>query len=222
MSDSSGLNPVQLTSNASYSGSPSWSPDGGRIAFDCNMVGHFEVYVVNANGSKPTRLTKGSADSAVPRWSRDGNWIYFRSIRNGENQIWKIPSAGGDPIQVTRKGGFVAADSDDGAFLFYTKTDQVSGLWRMPVGGGEETRILEAVTFRAFAVVKDGIYFLAPGPSARTLLQFHKFATKQTITLGSIEKPVWLYLDVSPDGRRLLYAQRDQRVEDLMLVENFR
>jgi hypothetical protein len=54
------------------------------------------------------------------------------------------------------------------------------------------------------------------------LLQFHKFATKQTITLGSIEKPVWLYLDVSPDGRRLLYAQRDQRVEDLMLVENFR
>jgi len=40
--------------------------------------------------------------------------------------------------------------------------------------------------------------------------------------VGSTEKPVWLYMDVSRDGRWLLYSQRDQRVQDLMLVENFR
>ena len=69
--------------------------------------------------------------------------------------------------------------------------------------------------------MKDGIYFFAPGPSHNTLLQFHNFATNQTITLGAIEKPVALYLDVSPDGRWLLYSQEDHRVENLMLVENF-
>jgi hypothetical protein len=133
-----------------------------------------------------------------------------------------MPSAGGDPIQVTRNGGFYAVEHEDGAFLYYTKTDQVSGLWRAPVAGGQETRILEAVKARSFAVVKDGIYFFAPGPSEKTLLQFYKFARTKMVTLGTIEKPVFLYLDVSRDGRWLLYSQRDQRVEDLMLVENFR
>jgi hypothetical protein len=60
-----------------------------------------------------------------------------------------------------------------------------------------------------------------PGPSKTTLFRFHKFATNQTITLGTIEKPISIYLDVSPDGRWLLYSREDQQVENLMLVENF-
>jgi hypothetical protein len=133
-----------------------------------------------------------------------------------------MPAGGGDAIQVTKNGGFVAAESADGKFLYYTKTDQASGLWRAPVSGGEETRVLESVTWRAFAPVRDGIFFFAPGPSGRTLLQFQKFARPRPITLEMIEKPINLYMDVSPDGRWLIYSQRDQRVADLMLVENIR
>ena len=79
-----GLNQVQLTSIGAYSGSPTWSPDGRQIAFDCNEPGHWEIYVMSARGGKPRRLTHGTADSAVPRWSRDGKWLYFRSVRSGE------------------------------------------------------------------------------------------------------------------------------------------
>ena len=117
-------------------------------------------------------------------------------------------------------GGFTMAESEDGGFLYYTKTDQVSGLWRMPVSGGGETRLLEAVVARAFAVVKNGIYYFAPGPAGVALL-FYDFSTSRATTLGSIDKPVALYLSVSPDRRSLVYAQRDQQVADLMLVENF-
>jgi Tol biopolymer transport system component len=222
ISDSSGLNPVQLTSLGADSGSPRWSPDGKQIAFDSNQAGHWEVYVTNASGARPRRLTNGTVDSARPSWSRDGSWIYFGSIRAGDNQIWKMPSAGGDAIQVTTKGGFFAAESSDGKFLYYTKTDGVSGLWRAPISGGEETQVLEGVNRRAFAVRQDGIYFFGPGPSGRTLLRFLSLASPRPITLGTIEKPVNMYLDVSPDGRRLLYSQIDHQVENLMLVENFR
>jgi Tol biopolymer transport system component len=220
--DADGLNEVQLTNSSTYSGSPSWSPDGTRITFDCNESGHFEIYVMSANGGKPRRQTNGAADSAVPRWSRDGKWLYFRSVRSGENQIWKMPSVGGDAIQVTKKGGFQAAESADGKFLYYTKTDPVSGLWRASVSGGEETRILEAVAQRSFAVVKDGVYYFAPpGTSGRSPLQFLNFTSARTITIGSTDKPIWLYMDVSRDGRWLIYSQRDQRIQNLMLVENF-
>jgi len=212
---------VQLTSLGAFSASPAWSPDGRLIAFASNESGQGDVYMVNANGGRPTRLTYGPGASAIPRWSRDGKWIYFKSLRSGANQIWKIPSGGGDPVQVTRKGGFVAMESPDGNFLYYTKTENVSGLWKMPVAGGEEAHVLGGVTARAFAVVQDGIYFFATGRTQKILLQFHKFANNQTTTLGTIEKPVGIYLDVSANGRWLLYSQEDQRVENLMLVENF-
>jgi Tol biopolymer transport system component len=220
--DSSGLNAVQLTTIAAYCGSPAWSPDGRQIAFDCSDVGHFEIYLVKADGGRPVRLTNTETDNSIPRWSRDGRWIYFRSVRSGDSEIWRMPSAGGDPVQVTKHGGFVVQDSPDGADLYYTKADRVSGLWRAPAAGGQETLIVDAVKARSFAVVKNGIYFFAPGPLGTTLLQFHDFATRRIRPLGRIETPVVLYLDASGDGRVLLYSLRDQEMQDLMLVDNFR
>jgi Tol biopolymer transport system component len=222
VSDASGGNPMQLTNIAAYCGSPQWSPDGGRIAFDSNVEGHFEIYVINAGGGRPQRLTRGMADSSKPSWSRDGKWIYFGSIRTGNHEIWKIAAAGGEPVQVTRSGGFRAVESPDGKYLYYTKNDQVSGLWRAPVEGGEETRVLEAVTARAFDVVEDGIYFLAPFRAKETWLQFYDLRTSKTVALKAIEKPAFLYLYVSPDRRSILYSQTDQVAQDLILVPNFR
>jgi hypothetical protein len=162
------------------------------------------------------------ADSSKPSWSRDGKWIYFGSIRTGSPEIWKIAAAGGEPVQVTRLGGFRALESPDGKYLYYTKNDQVSGLWRAPVEGGEETRVLEAVTARAFDVVEDGIYFLAPFRAKETWLQFYDLRTSKTVALKAIEKPAFLYLYVSPDRRSILYSQTDQVAQDLILVTNFR
>jgi len=228
--DSSGRNAAQLTKQIGGS-SPRWSPDGERIAFDSNIEGHFEVYVINANGGRPQRLTSGSTDSSAPSWSRDGKWIYFISTHGGEGQVWKAPSGGGRPIQVTKSGGFTALESRDGTFLYYTKYDEakaylkndpIGGLWRAPIEGGDETRILESLNSRAFEVVEDGIYFFAPGRSGETLLQFYTFATKKTTLIGAFKKPVGGLIDVSPDRRSILYTQIDEAGGDLMLVEGFR
>ena len=50
-------------------GSPSWSPDGGRIAFDSLRDGNGEIYVMNADGSGQTRLTDNPASDGSPSWS---------------------------------------------------------------------------------------------------------------------------------------------------------
>jgi Tol biopolymer transport system component len=221
-SDSRGQAQVQLTNIGANCGSPGWSPDGAQIAFDSNVSGHYEIYTMSADGGKPRRMTTGTIDSTSPKWSADGKWIYFRNARSGQDQCWKMSVTGGEAIQVTRKGAFLTAESPDGAFLYYTKTDAVSALWKAPVSGGEETRVLDAVKARAFAVTEDGIYFFAPAPAGATVLQFHKFSTGQNTTFGTIEKPVGLHVSVSRDRRWLLYTQVDQQLADLMLVENFR
>jgi dipeptidyl aminopeptidase/acylaminoacyl peptidase len=228
--DGSGHNAARLTSIGALTGSPRWSPDGERIAFDSNVEGHWEIYVINANGGSPQRLTIGRTSSSSPAWSGDGKWIYFVSTRGGESQVWKAPSGGGPPIQVTQKGGFRALESPAGKFLYYmksddllsyTKNDLIGGLWRMPIEGGEEVRILESLKPRAFEVVQEGVYFFAPGRSDETLLQFHAFSTKKTTLIGVLEK-VGNHLDVAPDRHSILYTQIDEAGGDLMLVEGFR
>jgi Tol biopolymer transport system component len=123
---------------------------------------------------------------------------------------------------VTRKGGFGAIESSDSQWVYYTKSDEASSLWKMPREGGEETQVLESVDRRAFAMVNEGIYFIPrPDSAARYSIQFFDFATTRIRSISTIEGAIWYYLSVSPDRRWIIYSQTDQMGSDLMLVENF-
>jgi Tol biopolymer transport system component len=233
--DRDGFGAEQLTHmNAPMSGCPRWSPDGQRIVFDSNAEGQYDVYVIGARGGTPQRLTSDPADDALGNWSRDGRWIYFGSNRTGRYEVWKMPATGGPAVQLTRNGGAMALESYDGKFVYYSRENvRVSSVFRAPVGGGEETKILDAVPPHNFKVVEDGIYFTSPEKGSEN--QFFEFATRRLrpeiqfleFASGKI-RPVMVTgkpgvgLAVSPDGRSILYTQIDRPGSDLMLVENFR
>lgn len=79
----------QLTRNESEGeneaddGSPSWSPDGQRIAFTSTRdhegdgFDSEELYVMAADGSGQTRLTENETGEGWPTWSPDGEWLRF-------------------------------------------------------------------------------------------------------------------------------------------------
>jgi hypothetical protein len=93
----------------------------------------------------------------------------------------------------------------------------------VPRDGGKETQVLESVDKWAFAIVKEGIYFIPrPDSAGRYSIQFFNFGTKRIRSIATIEMPISEGLSVSPDGRWILYSQIDQVGSDLMLVENFR
>lgn len=48
-SNADGTNASRLTENMANDASPSWSPDGSRIAFASDRDGNFEVYVILAS-----------------------------------------------------------------------------------------------------------------------------------------------------------------------------
>ncbi len=207
---------------AQSTGTPYWSPEGRLIAFDSNLEGQSEVYVIAAAGGKPRRLTSHPANDNIPSFSRDGKWIYFSSNRTGEVQIWKIPASGGDAIQVTHNVGYVPFESPDSAYIYYTQTGRAaSALWRIPTSGGQPVKVLEGVVWRAFVVREQGIYYM-DRPSGEARLQFFDFATSRSTTVARNLGEVVEGLTASPDGRTILYSRVDSSVDDLMLVENFR
>lgn len=227
--DSDGLNPLQLTFfDGPSTGSPRWSPDGRHIVFDSRPASNPDIFVIAAEGGKPQALTTGPPFDMVPSWSHDGRWVYFRSNRNGSWQIWKVPVSGGAAVQVTQQGAFEALESPDGRLLYYTKGRGPGGIWQVPVEGGEEKPVPElsaAGYWRYWDVHSEGLYFLSQEAPAAPIIKLFSFATRHLTPIATPERaplsdPVGL--SISPDRKWILYAQTDQSISDLTLIENFR
>jgi TolB protein len=70
------------TTDYSYDGDPSWSPDGTQIAFSRSGM----LYVINADGSAATSL---GINGGTPAWSPDGSKIAY-SWWNAANTVTHI------------------------------------------------------------------------------------------------------------------------------------
>jgi Tol biopolymer transport system component len=222
--DADGSNAVQLTTmKGTTNGTPRWAPDGETISFDSNATGEWQIYTVNAGGGKPKQMTFDEFTNVIASWSRDGRWIYYTAHRGGEEQVWKMPSGGGAAVQVTRHGGMAGVESVDGKTLYFVKQAGAgAGVWKMPVEGGEESRISNPIYRYDFAVTEKGMYYATPTlPGAPSAIEYVDFETGKVKTLYTLTKAVELGLAVSPDGRYVLFAEKDFDGSDLMLVENF-
>ena len=228
--DRDGMNCSQLTSmNGPITGTPHWSSDNRHIAFDSRPGGDPDIYIIGVEGGTPRRLTSDPSQEVVPSWSRDGRWVYFASNRTGVYQIWKVPAEGGHAIQVTKGGGFHGHESLDGRQLYYAKSPNQPGLWKVPVDGGEETPVMESLHggfWGYWEVTGSGIYYVDRRETERGgfryFLNFRDFRFNRDRQVLAFEKrPFNSGLAISPDGRWCLYAQADQSETDIMLVDEF-
>ena len=222
--DSDGSNCAQLTSLHGTAGTARWSPDGHRIAFEFQSQHYYDVYVLEVPNGRPRRLiTFPEADNGAPNWSRDGNWIYFYSSHEkGPLQLWKVPFQGGAPVQVTKNGGVYGTESVDGRFLYYSKMEQ-SGIWKMPLNGGKEERVLdEPAGYQWFnwAVAPGGIYFATQTDAQKSKIEFFDFATRKRAVIDVVEK-LGFGLALASDGKSLLYGRTESEDYEIMLVKNF-
>jgi Tol biopolymer transport system component/tRNA A-37 threonylcarbamoyl transferase component Bud32 len=224
--DADGSNAVQMTSFGGPEVTTArWSPDSKHIAFDSNAAGEYDIYVVDADGGKPKRMTTNPANDGNPSWSPDGQWIYFDSARAGAQLVWKMPANDGEAIQVTKDGGYAPRVSPDGKFLYYTKALNSTSLWKVPLEGGQPSKVLDNLSnYENVAIVKSGVYF-APADDAigaGSSVQFLRFDTNHISNVVTFEKTFVYGVSVSPDGGTILYSPEQQFRSELMLVENFR
>jgi len=224
--NSDGSNPLQLTFLSGYSGTPRWSGNGREIVFCAALQGNADLFIISADGGPPRQITTDSSNECAPNYSRDGRWIYFASDRGGSWNVWKMPVEAGPATQVTRNGGYFASESPDGQYLYYAKSPDAPGLWRVPLSGGREEKVLDSPPpgfWGYWAISASGIYYVdEPAPRAR--IRFRDFRTGRDSVVKVMSSAAWIGspgMSLSPDGSAMIFVQLDQFTSDLMLVEDF-
>ncbi len=66
----------------------------GRILFQSDRDGDWEIYIMNVDGSNLVQLTHNQADDEYPVWSPDGAQIAFKSNRDGNFEIYVMNADG--------------------------------------------------------------------------------------------------------------------------------
>lgn len=95
----------------------------------------------------PRQLTDHEGPDFHAQWSPDGATIAFTSRRTGESKIFIVPASGGEapPVRTGLSGdhhfAWVAAGTHL-VFDAYGPDDGPSGLWLIPVTGGEAKRLV--------------------------------------------------------------------------------
>ena len=124
-------------------------------------------------------------------------------------------------MQITKGGGIASIEGRDG-FLYYAKEQRSpTSIWRVPVGRGNETRVLDGLSyFSNFAVGERRLYFISQGASVTdtSIEYFDVFAGRRT-RLGAIGKQWWYGVALSPDEKWLMYSVVDRTDSKLMVVD---
>jgi TolB protein len=189
--------------------SPSWAPDGIRLAYVSFETAKPVVYIhtLTTGERKPIANFRGS--NSAPAWSPDGKMLAVALTRDGPTSVYLMNADGSGLRRLTNSG---AIDTEphfaaDGKTIYFT-SDRGGGpqIYRMDLGGGNVQR----VTF-------NGDYNVTPrlSPDQRTLVYVSRRSGKfqvQALDLGSGQELQLTdtVMDESPsfapNGRLLLYA----------------
>jgi Tol biopolymer transport system component len=134
---------VLVSSWVGFNGFPSFSPDGGTLAFVSDRSGQLEIYVRPlAPGAREVQVTNDRAANVQPAWSPDGRLLAYHSMTRGG--VWIVPALGGAPRRLTTFGSrpIWSPDGAQIAFQSHSLADLPgipvipATLWVVPAAGG--------------------------------------------------------------------------------------
>jgi TolB protein len=124
--------------------SPSWSPDGTRLAYVSFESKKPVVYVHSLITGQRHVVANFRGSNSAPAWSPDGKQLAAVLSKEGGSQIYLIHADGSNVRRITESASIDTEPffSADGQFIYFTSDRGGSPqIYRMPAGGGEPVRI---------------------------------------------------------------------------------
>jgi DNA-binding winged helix-turn-helix (wHTH) protein/Tol biopolymer transport system component len=133
-----------------------WSPDGKKVVYSTIpwlSIGNYspaksEVRILELATRRTITLPHRPEGFWSPRWSPDGRYIAGLPLKTDNLSIFDLKTQRWKDF--LRKGllnGFPSW-SKDGRFIYFLRSTDDPGIFRVPISGGDEERIVELKEFR--------------------------------------------------------------------------
>ncbi len=216
VADSDGYNPRTVVNSTEPLLSPSWSPDGRKLAYVSFEGGNSEVWVQDIASGGRQKVASFRGINGAPSYSPDGTRLAMTLSKGGNPDIYVMDLGSRHLTQITNHYSIDTEPtwSPDGATLYFT-SDRGGRpqIYQVSASGGSATR----VTF-------EGNYNASPSVA----FDGKKIATAQgagnvyriALMDRSTGSPRWSMLSpgsldespsFAPNGAMLLYAAREGR-----------
>jgi len=144
VADADGFNAQSILASNEPIMSPSWSPDGSRIAY-VSFDQKKPMVVVQSLAQGTTKVVANfRGNNSAPAWSPDGRFLAVALSKDGLTQIYRIPATGGPAQRLTDSTDIDTqpAFSPDGQWIAFTSDRGGSPqVYRMPASGGPAQRL---------------------------------------------------------------------------------
>ena len=211
VADADGYNPQTVVSSNEPIISPSWSPDGTKLAYVSFEKKKPIIFVQSLTSGSREILANYKGNNSAPAWSPDGSKLAIVLTYGANSQLYTIGASGGGLKQITKNNGIDTepAFSPDGHWIYFSSDrGGKPQIYKVPADGGGASR----VTF-------EGAYNVSPrfSPDGRTLAYIRNDGGKFRVALQDLASGQVQLLSegaqdespsFAPNGRVILYATK--------------
>ena len=212
VADADGYNPQAVVGSPEPLLSPSWSPDGQRLAYVSFEKGNSAIYVQNVSTGQRELVSSGKGINGAPAFSPDGRFMAMTLSASGNPEIYIRDLITGQKNQLTTHWAIdtePAWSPDSQSIYFTSDRGGKPQIYKMPKTGGNPTRVTLEGQYNARASISpDGTRIAMAhgrGNEYRIAVLDTKTGRTRVLTPGRLDESP----SFAPNGSMILYATRE-------------